>query len=140
MQAQEPYAPNPLVTARLDAGLTQTQLAQRLKCSLNVVKWAEAGTYNSIPPCYHSQFELIDSLEAYQQFRRNKRTEFPNVRGRVVRNLADFLDEIGMLPNTFSMKACVPHAEVFRALTQGKISSSLREFFLTVGAEYNGSN
>jgi hypothetical protein len=107
-----------------------------------VIKWAEAGTYNNIPSSYFLEFpDLIDELNEYQQFRKDKRlNEFPDFQGCVVTNLASFMREVGMLPNTFAMKACVPHSEVFRALTQGKISTTIREFFLTIGAEFVGDN
>lgn len=140
MRAQPSTPTNPLVRARLGAGLTQTELAHTLHISRNVVKWAEAGTYNNVPPTYHSLFpELIDELDEYQVFRRDKRlNEFPGFTGCVVPSVAYFLELTELLPNTFSMKACVPHSEVFRAITTGRASSAIREFFLTIGVQYEG--
>jgi hypothetical protein len=140
MRAQPSTSTNPLVRARLDAGLTQTELAHQLRISRNVVKWAEAGTYNQIPSAYHDVFpELVEQLDSYQEFRKAKRQdEFPGFAGCVVHSVPEFLDLTELLPNTFAMKACVPHSEVFRALTTGRASTSIRGFFLTIGVEYEG--
>lgn len=134
---------NPLVLARLTAGLTVLQYARTLGVHKSLIQFSEQGCYRKIPPPYFrvGAVDYYVAPELYHKFRIAKRQRnasqftFPVEAPGTFANLLDFLQ---LKPYQFACKFCVQPTEV-QKLKDGvrqRLPLNLQEALIQIGLPY----